>query len=91
MGCLNDHFFTNRTVRAEQERYARGWDPRSGKVKGGITFPIEDKVDAQRTLFRFGHGRDPDEKTSRHRGGSVRTASTRSSAGQRSARRISQR
>jgi hypothetical protein len=62
MPCANDRFFDDSKARAEQERYARGWDPRRGKLTGGITFPTEDKLRAGETLYRFGHAERNDEE-----------------------------
>jgi hypothetical protein len=62
VACANQRFFDDSNTRAEQERYARGWDSRKGKLTGGITFPIEDKVRCGGRLYRFGHAEKTDEE-----------------------------
>ena len=63
MACANDQYFSDPKLRAEHERFARGFDPREGTFQGRITFPQEDKVYRRdRLLFRFGHGGKSDEE-----------------------------
>lgn len=63
MACANDQYFSDPKLRAEHERFARGFDPREGTFQGGSTFPQEDKVYRRdRLLFRFCHGGKSDEE-----------------------------
>lgn len=79
MACANDQYFSDPKLRAEHERFARGFDPREGTFQGGITFPQEDKVYRRdRLLFRWATGGNQTRKICHRPGGSVKPRSMKS-------------
>ena len=55
----NDHEFRDEARRKNLD-FARGYVPGSGKMTGGITFPVEAKISKGTILARVGHSRFAD-------------------------------